>query len=167
MAKQLTSADMPADIAERLPIVRRAANLIIDSEGIRTAAYLCPAGIWTIGAGHTGRDVVPGLIWTIPEVWRQLLVDLRGFSEGVAVLCDRKLTANQHGALVSFAFNLGMNSLKTSALLKYHKAKRYKQAAAEFHRWNKAKDASGKLGPLTGLTIRRAAESALYLEPDA
>ena len=145
----------------------KAIEIICKAEGCKLAAYRCQAGVWTLGWGHVGKDVVPGLIWTQAQADRAFVADVLGFADGVAKLCDRKLTANQHGALTSFAFNLGMGNLKTSTLLKYHRVGRYKQAAAEFGKWNKARDASGKLGPLTGLTIRRAAESALYMEPDA
>ena len=31
-----------------------AASLVIEHEGFRSKAYLCPAGVWTIGYGHTG-----------------------------------------------------------------------------------------------------------------
>jgi GH24 family phage-related lysozyme (muramidase) len=59
--------------------------------------------------------------------------------------------------MVSFAYNLGVNALGTSTLLKKHLAGDYKGAQAEFLRWNKA---NGRV--LTGLTKRRQQESALY-----
>jgi lysozyme len=161
-----TQALIPAEPKGGWPIPKEAVELIARAEGCHLRAYLCPAGIWTIGFGTTGRDVVAGLTWTQDQADRAFAADIRGFAERVAALCDRQLTANQHGALTSFAYNLGTTALANSTLLKRHKAKRYKEAAAEFLRWNKAKDASGKLVELAGLTKRRAAESALYLKPD-
>ncbi len=70
------------------------------------------------------------------------------------------LTANQLGALTSFAYNLGSGALASSTLLKLLNAGDYAGAAAQFARWNKAR---GKT--LAGLTKRRAAEAALFLKP--
>ena len=30
-------------------------------EGLRLVAYKCPAGVWTIGYGHTGAEVLEGM----------------------------------------------------------------------------------------------------------
>lgn len=157
---------MPAEPHGGWPIPAKAVELICRAEGCKLTAYICPAGIPTIGWGHTGKDVAPGLIWTQPQADRAFAADLRGFAERVAAMCDRKLTANQHGALVSLAYNIGTGALAKSTLLKLHRAGKYRQAAAEFARWNKARNHKGELVPLAGLTTRRAAEAALYLEPD-
>ena len=60
--------------------------------------------------------------------------------------------------MVCFAYNCGVANLKSSTLLRKHKAGDYAGAAKEFARWNKA---AGKV--MAGLTRRRAAEAALYL----
>ena len=70
------------------------------------------------------------------------------------------LNENQHGALVSFTYNLGAGNLGSSTLLRKLNAGDYAGAAAEFPRWNKA---GGK--ELAGLTRRRAAEKALFEKP--
>lgn len=57
-----------------------------------------------------------------------------------------------------FAYNLGINALKGSTLLKKINAGDYIGAANEFHKWNKA---GGK--ELAGLTRRRGAEKSLFL----
>ena len=41
------------------PINDAGLDLVRSFEGLRTEAYRCPAGVWTIGYGHTG-DVQPG-----------------------------------------------------------------------------------------------------------
>ena len=74
-------------------------------------------------------------------------------------------TQGQFDALVSFAYNVGLDidadtlaeGLGDSTLLKLHKQGRWVEAAEQFFRWNKQK---GKV--LRGLTIRRAEESAMY-----
>ena len=74
-----------------------------------------------------------------------------------ALIGDAKTTQHQFDALVSFAYNLGADNLKTSTLLRKHNAGDHAGAAAEFGKWNKAK---GQV--MKGLTRRRAAEAALY-----
>jgi lysozyme len=63
------------------------------------------------------------------------------------------------GALVSFAYNVGVGALGSSTLLRLLNAGDHAGAAAQFGRWNKA---GGKA--LAGLTKRRAAEAALFVQ---
>lgn len=125
-------------------------------EGLKLKAYKCPAGIWTIGYGHTGPDVLPGLVITEARADELLAADLARFEAGVADLA-KVANDNQFAALVSFAFNLGLEALRTSTLLRKHMAGDYEGAAAEFARWNKANHVV-----LSGLTRRRAMEADLY-----
>lgn len=74
------------------------------------------------------------------------------------LLGNAKVSSNQLGALVSFAYNLGSGALAKSTLLKKHLAADYAGAAKEFARWTKG---GGKVLP--GLVKRRAAEATLYL----
>lgn len=131
-------------------------DLIRDFEGLRLKAYRCPANILTIGYGHTGPDVTEGKVITRDEADILLVNDLRRFEDAVAQYCP-VTTDNQFAALVSFAFNLGPDSLKTSTLRRMHNEGDYRGAQAQFGRWNKA---SGKILP--GLVKRRAAEALLY-----
>ena len=131
-------------------------KIIKDAEGLRLNAYKCPAGIWTIGYGHTGPDVHPGLTITSERATELLAADLARFELAVSSLCP-VTTDNQFAALVSFAYNLGAGALKGSTLCRLHNEGRYVEAAAQFQRWNKA---AGQVLP--GLTKRRAAEAALY-----
>lgn len=131
-------------------------------EGLKLQAYLCPAGIWTIGWGHTGPDVHKGLIITEAKAEQLLRGDLDRFELAVARMCPMA-NDGQFSALVSFAFNLGEESLKTSTLRRVHNEGDHAGAALQFARWNKAR-VNGKLKVLSGLTARRAAEAALYLK---
>lgn len=134
--------------------------LIRRFEGLRLDAYLCPAGKATIGYGHTG-DVKLGQKITEHQADVILDFDLEKFEHGVTSLLGAlKLNENQFAALVSFAFNLGINALAKSTLLKCVKASEHDKAGAEFMKW---KYAAGKVLP--GLVKRRAAERALYLAP--
>ena len=134
-------------------------QLIKDSEGLVLKTYKCPAGIPTVGFGHTGPDVHMGETITVERATELLVMDLAKFEQGVAELCP-VATDNEFSALVSFAFNLGLESLKTSTLRRMHNEGDHAGAAAQFARWNKA---AGRVLP--GLTKRRAAEAALYAKP--
>ncbi len=131
-------------------------------EGMKLKAYKCPAGVWTIGVGHTG-DVKEGMVITKHQAEEIFTYDLQTFEEAVAHLAP-KATANQFSALVSFAFNVGVDALRRSTLLKELNAGRPLNAANEFSKWTKAKNAAGVLVPLPGLVKRRAAERALFME---
>lgn len=136
------------------------AELIKSFEGLELEAYLCPADIWTIGYGHTG-NVKEGDSITKAEADELLDKDLQTFRNGVRRLVKVPLNENQFGALVSFAYNLGLGSLQNSTLLKLLNAGDYDGAADQFLRWNKSK---GKV--LTGLVRRREAERAVFLTPE-
>lgn len=113
---------------------------------------------WTIGWGTTGPDVKRGVVWTQQQCDDRFTQDLNKFAQSVdQVLSGVATTQPQFDALVSFSYNVGIGNLKSSTLLKMHKAADYAGAAAQFARWNKA---SGKV--MAGLTRRRAAEAALY-----
>ena len=133
--------------------------LIKEFEGCKLKAYKCPAGVWTIGYGHTGPEVHEGQTITQQEAEVILENDLKKFIDGVDKLVTVELTSNQLGALVSFAFNVGLGNLKSSTLLKILNQGRYVDAAEQFLRWNKA---GGKVLP--GLTRRREAERLLFLK---
>ena len=62
--------------------------------------------------------------------------------------------------------NLGASKFKSSTLLKKLRAGDIKGAANEFLKWDKAKNESGRLVALKGLTLRRQAERRLFLVTD-
>jgi lysozyme len=130
--------------------------LIKSSEGLRLKAYRDAVGVLTIGYGSTGAHVKPGMSITNAEADALLRKDLERFERGVAEMAG-EMTPGQFSALVSFAFNLGLQSLKESTLLRLHKEGDFVGAAQQFARWNKA---GGKVLP--GLVKRREAEAALY-----
>lgn len=146
-----------------MQINARGLDIIKSFEGLRLKAYLCPAGIWTIGWGHTG-DVKRGDVITEHQAEALLDVDLDIFERGVQDLCP-KVTPNQFSALVSFAFNVGTPALASSTLRGLVNAGQHEKAALQFARWSKAR-VKGVLTPLPGLVLRRAAEAALYLRPE-
>jgi lysozyme len=134
--------------------------VIKEFEGCKLKAYKCPAGVWTIGYGHTD-GVKEGDEITQQEADRLLADDVRSFTSGVQRLVSSDINRNQLGALTSFAFNLGLGNLRHSTLLKLVNAGNFVAAANEFPKWNKA---NGQVLP--GLTRRREAEKQLFLKDD-
>lgn len=136
-------------------------NLIKEFEGCKLSSYKCPAGVWTIGYGHT-KNVKQGMKITNEHATNLLKDDLKTYEGYVNKYVKVKLNQNQFDALVSFTFNCGGGALKSSTLLKKINKGDYTGAANELLRWNKA---SGKI--LAGLTRRRQAEKALFLKQSA
>ena len=145
-------------------------DLIKRFEGFRAKAYLCPAGILTIGFGHTGTDVLPGMIITKAQADALLIKDVQTFAALVQNALTTNVTQGQFDALVSFCFNTGpgrkgikdgLVTLKNgnpSSLLRLTNAGDTLKAAEQFKLWVKA---DGKVLP--GLVTRREAERLLYL----
>lgn len=112
----------------------------------------------TIGWGTTGADVKLGMVWTQAQADQRFAADLAKFATGVSGLIGAApTTQGQYDALVSFAYNCGVEALKASTLMREHKAGDYAGAADQFARWNKQ---AGVV--LNGLTRRRAGEAAIY-----
>ena len=143
-------------------------RLIRNFEGLRLKAYRDAGGVWTIGYGHTGPDVKPGLV--ITEKWAEILLkyDVERFERAVAKAVHVQLTPNQFDALVSFSYNLGAETLRTSLLLKLLNVRDFAGAAAQFERFNKVKrrNRAGDMVwvVLVGLVKRREAERKLFEE---
>lgn len=130
--------------------------LIKEFEGLRLSAYLCPAGVPTIGYGSTGPHVRIGQRITEPEAEALLRKDLTRFEKAV----DAKVpnaTQNQFDAMVALAFNIGEAGFGKSTVARMAAAGKHGPAADAFAMWNKA---GGKVLP--GLTRRRKAEADLY-----
>lgn len=136
-------------------------TLIKHFEGLFLTAYKCPAGVWTIGYGHTGAvhndgSVHPGLKITEERAVELLQYDLGAFAKRIVDGCDVALNDNQFAALVSFDFNTG-GFLKSTLRAKLNRGD-FPGAADEFLKWDKA---GGKR--LAGLTRRRKSERNLFL----
>lgn len=132
-------------------------NLIQRFEGFRSEAYLCPAGVWTIGYGHTA-GVKPGDTCTPDEADEFLKQDLRT-AENTVNAQNLDLNQCQFDALVSFVYNVGSGNFTSSALLKKLKkdTSATRDLEAEWKKWKYANKVE-----LKGLVRRRAAEWSLY-----
>ncbi len=136
----------------------KSAEIIKEFEGLKLEAYKCPAGVWTIGYGHTA-GVKPGQKIDLQDAEAMLLDDMMDADDCIGDWVDIELTDNERAALISFIFNLGCGAFRGSTLLKLLNADGDRNAiAAQFLRWNKA---GGKV--LNGLTRRREAERKMFL----
>ena len=122
-------------------------------ESCRLTAYQDIKGIWTIGWGHVGPEVVEGLVWTQNQADTQRVTDLQNAERMVNTCVMVPLTQGEFDALVDFAFNLGTNAERGSTLLKLVNAGDMSGAAAQFQLWDHA---SGAV--VAGLLRRRIAE---------
>ena len=139
-------------------ISQKGINLIKEFEGFRAKAYKCPAGVWTIGYGHTA-GVKPGMTITKEQGEAMLRKDLKIYERHVSEALGSATTSQgQWDALVSFCYNAGPGNLRKSSMLRLHKQGKYKAAAEAFMAWTKG---GGRVLP--GLVRRRKAEKALYL----
>ena len=138
-------------------------ELIKHFEGLRLTAYVCIGGKPTIGYGATyyedGCRVNLGDVITLQRANELLMNILSQFERDVSTLLHGiPVNQNQFDALVSLAFNIGIESLAQSTLLKKVKSDHNDTAiAVEFGQWVMA---GGQR--INGLVIRRRKEAELY-----
>ncbi len=131
-------------------------TLIKQFEGCRLTAYKCPAGVWTIGYGHTA-GVKAGQTITQAQAENFLRADLEKYEKKVDKYSRYSWNQNEFDALVSFAYNIGSIDQLTQ-----HGVREKGDIPKYIMRYNRA---GGKV--LEGLTKRREAEKALFLMPCA
>lgn len=129
-------------------------EIIKKYEGCRLSAYKCPAGVWTIGYGHTA-NVKNGDKITQAQAVELLKKDITKYEAKVEKYNKiYEFSQNEFDSLVSFAFNIGSIDQLTQ------NGKRTKSEISEkILLYNKA---NGKI--LNGLTKRRKEERALFLK---
>ena len=128
-------------------------KLIKQFEGCRLTAYKCPAGVWTIGYGHT-QGVQPGQTITQTQAEQMLVADLGEYESNVNKYQDKyKWSQNEFDALISFAYNIGGIDKLTAGGTRTRQ-----EIADKMLLYNKA---NGEV--LSGLTRRRQAERELFM----
>lgn len=138
---------------------------IAESEGCRLKAYRCVAGKWTCGWGET-EGVGPSTVWSQDYADQRFCDSLTERTQAVQALCTLEPTGYQLAALVSLSYNIGLQGLRTSTVLRCHNRGDHLAASRAFGLWNKYCDPqTGQLLVSAGLTARRAREAALYLRP--
>lgn len=156
------ASSLPGLEGDTVDMSAKGLALVKDFEGCYLEAYVCPAGVLTIGYGHTG-DVEKGQKITKEEADRLLIKDIAWAENVVEDHVKVPLTAHQFDALASFVFNVGEGAFRGSTLLRELNKGRYDAVPAQLLRWNKA-GSGKKKRVLPGLTRRRHAEAALWAE---
>jgi|TARA_A100001391_G_scaffold73972_2_gene47808 lysozyme len=131
-------------------------SLIKKFEGCALESYLCPAGVWTIGYGHT-KDVKEGDKINNEEADYLLQEEMPEYEGYINTFVEVPLEQCQFDALVCWVYNLGPTNLKDSTMLACLNAGKYDDIPYQIKRWNKA---GGKV--LQGLVRRREAEALLF-----
>lgn len=142
-------------------ISSRGVDFIKKFESLSLKPYLCPAGVWTIGYGHTNgvtKDTTPIQEW---EADNFLVGDIMRIVNKLPVDELENLSQNRIDAVISFAFNCGAGAFNNSTLRKVIKANPddHEAIRKEFMRWC---NAGGKR--LEGLARRREQEADMYCE---
>jgi lysozyme len=142
---------------------RTAIELIKRFEGYRRAAAQLPDGRWTIGHGHT-LTARQGAEVSEDDAEALLHYDLIAINHALNEAIYTPLTQNQFDALVSFAFNLGLDNFHQSGVLKRLNEGALIQAACAMELWRKA-NVGGERIVIDALVRRRSAEKTLFLTP--
>ena len=151
---------------------RATVDLVKRWEGFKPRAYICPAGVLTVGYGTTNRAGIPGVritpetVVTEAQAAEWLRIGLERFGAKIRPHIKAPINENEFGAFVSLAYNIGPNGFIGSSALRHFNAGDKAKAAAAIRLWNKA-TVNGKRQVLRGLVNRREDEVALFLRPVA
>jgi lysozyme len=126
----------------QMVLSERGTQVLVDREGLRTTAYLDSVGVWTIGVGHADTSPNPppvyqGMTITTEEAYAIFDVDNNTFEACIRDNVKVPLEQWEFDALVSFAFNVGMEAFKDSTMLKKLNANDKPGAFEQFKQWNK------------------------------
>jgi lysozyme len=131
-------------------------ELIKKHEGLKLRAYKCPAGVWTIGYGHT-QNVKEGDVITTKQaedLLKQDLVSRESFINSHLT----NINQNQFDAIISLVYNIGEGAFLRSQLFKCIKANPIGvNIKTEWMKWVRG---GGTFLP--GLAKRRGEELNLY-----
>ena len=126
-------------------------------ESLRLKAYQDVRGVWTIGYGHTGPEVVQGLIWTQQQALQALQEDVSWAVNAVAKAVTVPLLQYQFDPLVTFTFNVGAGAFEESTLLHLLNTGDFVGAGEQFGKWIYAGTMLS-----SGLVNRRKTEAAMF-----
>ena len=136
-------------------------DLLKNFEQCKLSSYKDIGGIWTIGWGHTGTEVVADLVISQAHADKLLDNDLKRFEDAVNNGVTSSITQHEFDALVCFFYNVGNRAALGSTLLKDLNHNDYNKASKDFLDWDKVQ---GHV--VYGLLRRRKAESDLFLTDD-
>jgi len=144
-----------------MKISQQGIDLLKHFESYEMKAYLCPAGVLTIGWGFTqvnGHKVKKGDIMSLEVAEIELKRQLRTYENVVKkVIMIKKINQCQYDALVSLCYNIGGSSFRRSSIVKEINSKNFIGACRIFNLWSKAAKKRSK-----GLLRRRMSERNLF-----
>ena len=141
-------------------------TLIKKWEGLRLRSYKCSSNVYTIGYGHTGKDVQPNLEVTVEQAEKLLEKDISEREQQLNTILDNhninlNNDDNMYSALLSLLFNIGYGNLNKSPLLSTLKNNNFVGDKQEIEKlWLNHNKSAGK--ELKGLTNRRKEEIILF-----
>jgi len=149
---------------------RATIDLVKRWEGFKARAYICPAGVLTVGYGTTNRAGIPGVqitpdtVVTEAQAEAWLIAGLERFGAQIRPSITAPINENEYGAFLSLAYNIGPAAFRGSSALRHFNAGDKARAADAIKLWNKA-TVNGKRQTLQGLVNRRADEVRLFQTP--
>lgn len=147
------------DYSDEIRISQEGLKLIGNAEGCMAEPYNCPAGVLTVGIGHTG-DVEEGKVYTLDEIVKLWVKDIKESEKCVNKYGNgANLPQPVFDAVTSLTFNVGCEKMITSTMFIYLNESEFTKACHQFPRWNKSK---GMV--LKGLVERREKEKTLCLK---
>lgn len=133
-------------------------------EKLRLDAYQDEAGVWTVGYGHTGPEVHPGMRISRQDAEELLAEDTAEAVASVERSVTHPMTAKMKAAAVSLVFNIGVGAWENEATARRRlNAGDLAGAAEAMTWWNKVTRGGVKVRS-DGLVARREAERALFIE---
>jgi len=142
-----------------------ALSFIKQSEGLFLNAYKDSGGVWTIGYGSTFnfdlvRAVQPGDTIDLATAQKWLEMEVATNTKDIKAALKVSVNNNQLNALISLAYNIGINAFRKSTLLSYLNSGKSKTIVADqFLRWSYDNGVF-----VQGLYNRRVKEKALFLK---
>lgn len=143
-----------------MKISAQSLELIKRHEGLRLKAYLCPAGLLTVGYGHLVREhdgIKLGQTISQQTANKFLIEDVAWAENAVTRFVNHQLAPHQFGAIVSFVFNVGQTTFTRSSVLRFLNERNYPKAMIYLEKY-----IYGGRKKLKGLITRRAAERRLF-----
>ena len=113
---------------------------------------------WGTTVDENGGPIPLGVSWTQEKADRLFRRDIASREKKLNdILGNIPTTQDQFDAMLSLGYNIGMDALAGSTVMRRHKAGDHEGAATAFGMWNKN---DGQV--LRGLVRRRSAEAELY-----
>ena len=148
-----------------MDISQKGIKFIEEHEGCKLKSYQDSGHIWTIGYGHTGKDVYPNMVITQKQADNLFKIDIESRVKLLNQYIKCPYNQNQFDALLSFLFNAGLGSLlmliKSTGI--DNQLGNILNVPAHLSQYNKIFNSkTGHYDVCDGLTNRRKAELKLF-----